>query len=156
MCTRSLVLLSLVATCLTFAPQARADIPPGTTSASGASSSGSTTSGGAGGAGNNPTCTIAQESIAGSTCTECDPSSNCKSVGSDFNFVCQRTPNIQVWCNGPKRTTPSDSNVACSVSVPGGAWTGAAGAALAVAASLLMRRRSRRAETPPRESARRS
>jgi hypothetical protein len=77
-------------------------------------------------------------------CMECDPSSSCKSLGAEFSMVCQRTPSIQVWCNGPKRTTTSDQNVACSVSVPGGAWTGAVGAALAVAGALLVRRRHAR------------
>jgi hypothetical protein len=91
---------------------------------------------------NDPTCTIAQESTDGTTCKECDPSSSCGSVGNDYNMVCQRTPSVQVWCNGPKRNSPSDQNVACAVSVPGGPWPGAVVAgALALAAGLVLRRR---------------
>jgi hypothetical protein len=155
MSTRSFVMLSFVATCFTFAPRAHADLPPATASATtttasstatttttGAGGSTSTTTGGAGGAKNDPTCTVAQESIDGTTCKECDPSSSCGSVGSDYNLVCQRTASAQVWCNGPKRNSPSDQNVACAVAVPGGPWPGAVVAgALAVAAGLFLRRR---------------
>jgi hypothetical protein len=154
MSTRSLVLLSFVATCFTFAPRAHADVPPATSSVTAVSSSATTTTTGAGGSTttttttggggskNDPTCTIAQEMVAGTTCKECDPSSSCNTVGSDYNMVCQQSPTVQVWCNGPNRNAPSDQNVACAVAVPGGPWPGAVIAgALAFAAALVLRRR---------------
>jgi len=137
---RSLVLLSFVATVFSLAPSARADIPNPTGSGGGATSTGGT----GGTSTGDPNCTIAVEQVAGSTCQTCDPGSSCGSLTKDYNFVCQASAKVAVYCNGPKRTTPSDQNVACSVSVPGGALGGAAGCgSLAAAVALLMRRRRR-------------
>jgi hypothetical protein len=140
MAVRSLVLLSVVAAAFSFAPSAHADVPPGT---GGSTTTTTTAATGAGGATNDTNCTVAEESIAGSTCQECNPTTSaCTSLGSDYNFVCQSSGTVAVWCNGPIRNAPSDQNTSCSVSVPGAAWSGVAAAcALMAAAALGLRRR---------------
>lgn len=144
---RSLVLLSIVATAFSLAPAARADVPNPTTGSGGSKSS--SASSGQGGASNgyDPNCTIAEEQIEGTTCQSCDPTTSaCGNLGKDYNPVCQASATFAVYCNGPKRTTPSDQNVSCAVSVPGHATGLAAGGALAAFAALTalgMRRRRR-------------
>jgi hypothetical protein len=152
---RSLVLLSFVAA-ITLTRSARADIPNPTTgsgssttsSSSGAGGSTATTSGTGGSnsggfAGYDPNCTIAQESTAGSTCVECDPTgASCNALDSTYNIVCLSAKNKAVYCDGPNGSKPSDQNVACSVALPGGVpGTFAAFGALAAACALLVRRK---------------
>ena len=142
MSIRSLVLLSFVAA-FSLAPSARADVPNPTTGSGGSTSSSTTAGAGGAAAGYDPSCNAVSEAVAGSTCKACDPTSSC-SFGSDYNLVCQSSAKAAVYCNGPKRTGYSDQNVACSVSMPGGSWGGAAvGGALAFAAAVMMRRRRR-------------
>lgn len=139
---RSLVLFSIFAAAVSVAPSARADVPNPTTGSGGSTSSATT---GAGGAASkyDPECSVDTEQVAGSTCQECDPTKGC-SVPKDYNLVCQRSATAAVYCNGPNRNQFSDSNVACSVALPGGSWSGAvAGGALAAAIAGLLRRRRR-------------
>jgi hypothetical protein len=150
MSLRSLVLLSVVATAFCAAPSALADIPNPTTGSGGSTSSSSTGTGGsttgAGGSTANLSCNISQEETAGSTCQECGTGAkiSCSSLDSSYSYACQQTPTVAVWCNGPVRDEPSDQNVACSVAVPGGAWSGlAAAGALAAAVAMQLRRRRR-------------
>ncbi len=141
MSTRSLVLLSFAAAAFTFSssfsPCARADVPNPSSSSSGS------TTGGTGGSKYAADCNVAAQSIAGTTCETC--TTNCGSLGSDYNFVCDQSASTQVWCNGPARDVPSDQNVAgCSVSVPNGPLSGAAlaGAVAAITGLFLRRRRA--------------
>ena len=138
---RSLVLLSFVAA-FSLASSARADVPNPTTGSGGSTSS---STAGAGGAAStyDPNCSAAAEAVAGTTCMACDPTSSCSGLGKDFNLVCQSSAKAAVYCNGPSRNSYTDQNVACSVSVPGGAWSGAAAGAFAAAVALMMRRRRR-------------
>jgi hypothetical protein len=146
MSTRSLVLLSFVASAFTFAPSVRADVPnpsssSGTTTTT---SSGSTSTGAGGSSTNNPNCTIDVEQQDGRTCQTCNPSSTCGSLSSDYSMVCQQSSTVQIWCNGPNENVAPDQNTTgCSVAAPG-TWTGAAAAgALAIAAAMFLRRSRR-------------
>jgi hypothetical protein len=147
MSMRSLVLVSFaaaVASFASFASPARADVPTTTTTGSGTGGSASTgTSGGDTG------CTVAVQSIDGTTCQLCGTgqSTSCGSLGSDYSYVCTQPSGTEIYCNGPNRNVPGDSNVAsgCSISAPGLAVGGGAVAGfLALAAALSTRRRSRR------------
>ncbi len=142
MAIRSFALLSIVATAFSFAASAHADVPNPTTGSGTTTTTTSSATTGAGGAGttgvNDPDCTVAAEEIAGTTCQACDPTTSaCTSLGSDYNFVCQNSATVAVWCNGPARTTPSDQNAACAVAVPGGAWSGMAAVGALAAAAVL-------------------
>jgi MYXO-CTERM domain-containing protein len=138
MSTRSLVLLSFAATAFTFSASALADVP----NPSSSSSSGSTTTSGTGGSKYAADCSVAGQSQSGTTCATCTGGA-CSSLGGDFNFVCNESATVQVWCNGPIRNVPSDQNVAgCSVSVANSPLSGAAAACgLAALAGLFLRRR---------------
>ncbi len=153
---RSLVLLSIAATALSFAPSARADVPNdggGTTSSS--SSTSSTSSSGAGGssststsssgAGSYADCSIPLVQVAGKTCYECGGSNPaCSTLGNTYAFTCDESATVQIWCNGPINDVPQDQNVAsCTVTTPGSNWGGVAACAVATAAALAMRRRRR-------------
>ena len=145
---RSLVQLSFVAAALTLASSALADIPNPTTGTGGttssASASSAATTGGGGTSGNDPNCTVAQESIAGTNCMECDPTTTCGSLDSNtFHLACQASAHSAVYCDGPVRDQYSDGNVACAVTLPGGAAGGlaAVGAIMAAAAWMVRRRR---------------
>jgi hypothetical protein len=117
MAIRSLALLSFVATAFCFAPSAHADVPnpttgSGTTTTTSTSTTGAGGSTGTGTTTNNPECTVAAQSIAGSTCQECNPTgSACSDLGSDYNFACNASSTVAIWCNGPARETSSDQNV---------------------------------------------
>jgi hypothetical protein len=143
--SRSLVLFPIVAAALTLTSSAFADVmPPGT----GGSTTSSTAAGAGGSKGstNDPNCVLSVVMTAGKTCMECDPTgSACTALGKDYHQACQSAPNMAIWCNGPIGNMPSDQNVACSVSLPGGSWRGmaACGALVAAAAALLQRRRRR-------------
>jgi hypothetical protein len=99
-----------------------------------------------------PSCTVAAQSIAGSTCGECVISGSDTScqleLGADFNFVCDQSATVQVWCNGPARTATQNPSCAVPAHVASGASgaAGGVGAILAVVgiavASLRRRRRT--------------
>ncbi len=128
---------------LALAPSARRQASP--TDVVERHEGGSKASGAGGGtAVDDPDCTVAQESTAGSACVECDPTgASCGALDSSYVKICQSAANKAVYCNGPVREAPSDQNVACSVALPGGAAGGLAGCGVLViaAAALLMRRR---------------
>ena len=130
--TRSLALLSFIATAFTLAPSARADVPNPSTGSG--TSSGSTAT----------DCTVDERQQQGRTCQTCNPATTCTTLGSDCSMACEQSATVQVWCNGPNPNVAADQNVAgCSIVAPGACTGAAVGGALAVAAALLMRRRRR-------------
>jgi len=115
---------------------ALADVPP----ADGGSGTGGSASGVL-----NADCTVVRETEAGETCQQCQFSgsdSSCQDeLGSDYNFVCQYSSTVEIWCNGPSRTvtqTPGCALGGPAAPLHGGALAGLVGA---VAAALAMRRR---------------
>ncbi len=101
-----------------------------------------------GGAGVDPNCTVSAESVAGSTCAECviaNADTSCQlELGPDYNFACQQSPMVQVWCNGPARTmTVNPSCAFARGPVPGRPAGGAALNALIAIAAWSTRRRRR-------------
>jgi hypothetical protein len=142
---RSLVLVSFAAALFSVASPAHADVDGGTTTSTGTGSGGSagSTSGGST-SGGDSACTIAVQSIDGTTCQVCGTgqSTSCSSLGSDYNYACTQPSGAEIYCNGPNRYTPQDQNVTCSVAAPGLAIGGGAAAGfLALAAALSTRRR---------------
>jgi MYXO-CTERM domain-containing protein len=121
---------AVAALALSTAPElARADVPP------------------ADGGTSDPGCSIAAQSVAGSTCAECVVASGDTScpiqLGADYNFVCDVSATVQVWCNGPSRT--ATQNPSCAVPVApasdGAARVAVALAVAGLAAASLRRRR---------------
>jgi hypothetical protein len=96
--------------------------------------------------GADPDCTVAWQSVDGTTCTECVVASSDTScqlqLGTSYNFACQQSATVQVWCTGPARTTTQNPGCALGGSpVPGVPAGGAAMAALIGIAAWAMRRR---------------
>ncbi len=91
-------------------------------------------------------CTAASENEDGSTCYECDHSetSCADQLGSDFHFACSHDDKVDVWCNGPDRTSFGDtSGAACALGAPGSSGSMAAAGLLALAVAGGMARRRR-------------
>ncbi len=82
-------------------------------------------------------CTVAAQSVAGTTCAECVVTSSdtaCQTqLGQDYNYACSYSSTEQIWCDGPPRTaTPS---VSCALQ---GSPTGKAGGGVALTALLAL------------------
>lgn len=100
-----------------------------------------------------PDCTIANQSLAGSTCAECiitaSDTSCAVELGSDYNAVCTQsqtpTQTVQIWCNGPDRIDQPETNAtSCSLPASGPSLAGGAGGlfvALGAIALAFARRR---------------
>ena len=93
-------------------------------------------------------CTVGIQSTAGRACAECQITSSDTSctleLGSDYHLVCQRSPTVQVWCNGPSGTPVQGSSCALGGSpVPGAPAGGAALTALLAISAWSARRRRR-------------
>jgi hypothetical protein len=94
-----------------------------------------------------PTCTVAARAQSGETCATCDLSTGdtqCSDeLGADYNFVCQYSATVQVWCNGPDRSatlTPT-----CAARASSSPSVGAASLLGALAVAGFLRRRARKA-----------
>ena len=95
-------------------------------------------------------CTVAAQSVAGSTCAECaitGADTACQvELGSDYNFACQYSATVQIWCNGPARTATPSAGCALPGSALADGRAGCGGVAtltalLGVAAWSMRRRR---------------
>ena len=101
---------------------------------------------GSGGVTVDPTCTITNQVRDGETCQVCQFTSSdmvcVGQLGSQYNFVCNYSPNVEVWCDGPSRVKTQDQGCAF-----GGAPAPAGGALLAALAGVAVwaKRRRRRA-----------
>jgi hypothetical protein len=88
-----------------------------------------------GGPGVNLDCTTVLQATAGTSCSECVVTSSDTScqveLGRDYNFVCNYSPTVEIWCNGPDRLKTDSS--ACAL----GASPLPASAAGAIVAALL-------------------
>src|SRR5580658_6389343 len=104
--------LSAVALALAAPGLALADVPGGDGGASTAD------------AGINPDCTVKNQSDTQScsVCNVADSDTNCQlQLGDDYNYVCNYSPTVEVWCNGPNGMVASDTTTsATSCAMPSG------------------------------------
>ncbi len=149
MSTRSFVLLSILASTFTLSPAVLADVPASTSSSSSSSSGGTGGSGSStnGTGGSDPNCQVDVYDTTGVTCQTCNPNSTCASLDSSFNLACTQSKTVQVWCNGPDQSSPSDQGASgCSVRAghagSSDSWKGGlACGALALAAAVYLRKK---------------
>jgi hypothetical protein len=123
----SLRTLAALAFVFAIAPSALADVPAADASA------------------DDPSCTVAAQTRSGTTCAECNVGSSSppcdQQVDLDYTYACSRNSTVQVWCNGPSRTTTPDPGT-CALGAPGAPWGGAAALAALAALALGVRRRA--------------
>jgi hypothetical protein len=89
-----------------------------------------------------PDCTVDSQAVAGESCATCSTAggTSCQTeLGGDYNFVCQQSTNVQIWCNGPDRTQTLTSSCALGT----GAAAPFGGVAVVAAALALWSRRRR-------------
>ena len=103
---------------------------------------------GAGGSGSfDPSCNVAQQQQAGETCESCSATASdmttCQAeLGGGFNFACQSSADVQVWCNGPDRNSYQSGGCTIGgVQASPARVAGGVGAALLVLAAWAARRR---------------
>jgi hypothetical protein len=127
--SRCFVASTVLALALSLPAVALADVPPAD-----------------GGAAVTSDCTAALQARAGSSCAECmvtGSNTSCQvELGHDYNFVCNQSPTVQIWCNGPDRLMTD--NAACALGgspVPVRPAGAAVAALLGIAAWALRRRK---------------